>query len=164
MLLLALVCVLSLTVSWRYISINLGLMGEEFELDKVAGPLGEALMPYAILFPPLAFWHFFDSIEREGNPERWRGWLSSYRSFLVFLLLASPIAILAAPGGINPSGCYEMFPREAEFYDACTKPPASDLLLVLVVMPVMAFACISKAITAVLSRVGSGAHGKTRED
>ncbi len=152
MLLLLLVCTLSFGISWRVIMIYAGLAGDDWPLDAFAGPLGEAFRPYFRFFPLLAVWHFFDLIESDSNPSRWRGWFAGYRSFFILLILASPFAVLGAIDGhvlricSNPS-----VSNEFVFWDHCEPSSFVTFLLYLLFAPLVLVACVSKAITSILS-------------
>ena len=158
MALLLLVCTLSFLVSWDFISFNATVMGGEFTLDRFGGPIGEAVLPYAILFPPLAFWHLCDLIEREGYSPPSLLSFSRYRRFVILLLFASPIAVFGAGASFDLTPCSSFAGEPGQFtFVHCNPPTPSAVLLVVLVAPVMALACISKAIAAIHSHLGARA-------
>jgi hypothetical protein len=159
-LLLLLVCALTLLLAWRIITINFSFYGGPAGIDKYAGPMGVSFFAYVMYFPAIAFWHFCDFLERKQGKLPWKGWFSSYRSFLVLLLLASPIAVFAASRGVELTGCYGVFNVPTPTFSPgnfplhiCPGASASVFLLVIFVWPVMALACLSKAATMLLSRL-----------
>jgi hypothetical protein len=157
--LLLLVCTLALVLTWRTIVVVFYLGGTPAEIDRYAGPLAMGLMAYFMFFPALACWHFFDLIESDRRPDRWTGWLSRYRSFARLIVLASPLAILSAVDGVAMTGCGGVFQNSQSSYGfihGCPRPGNWDVLLVLFVGPLVAFACVSKAVTSLLSLKGSG--------
>lgn len=163
--LLLVVQVAALALAWRTMMIYAQIIGDDYGIDKYAGPMGEALLPYIMFFVPLALWHLFDFLESEQRPDRWRGLFSRYRHFAILLLLSSPFAALGVVEGyiLRPCDLPPYEPGQFAFVH-CDRETFTEIVFTLIITPLVGFALVSKALAAILSHVGRAHVGEVRED
>lgn len=157
MALLGLVCSLSALLNWNRVLVMIDLSGTAYRgIEWWIGPAAGGFASYPMFFPPLAFWHLCDFLERDRGPNMWRGWLATYRRFAALLLFLAPLAAVSGSGGIGLTGdggvfCYKHGDFGDFLYHPCLPPGSGDTLMVLIGGPLMILACASKALTALVS-------------
>ncbi len=147
--LLALVCSIALGLHWYRIVVIATAHGWGDTFPDYAGPLSEGFSAYPMFFPALAFWHLCDFVERPRKLGQGGGWFTSYRLFATLLVLAAPVAAVAASDGVWLTGSSGVFCTSSiGDLHGCDGPGTMDTPLVIIVAPLLAIACIGKAIGA----------------
>lgn len=154
MALLLLICTLSLGITWRMVTLSMVYTGRTDLVDH-AGSLSTGFMAYLIFFPAIAFWHLCDFLQA-SEPHQTGGIFTRYRGFAILLLLASPIAAISGAGGIWLTGdggvfCYKPGDFNDLLYHPCVPASPFDIFMVIVVAPIVAYACLSKLSTTIAS-------------
>jgi len=152
--LLLLVCTLAFAITWRMVTLNMTMIGRTDLVDH-AGPLSTGFMAYFIFFPAIAFWHLCDFLQASA-PRQSGGIFTRYRGFAILLLVVSPIAAISGAGGIPLTGdggvfCYKPGDFSDLLYHPCVPASPFDTFMVIVIAPIVAYACQSKLSATIAS-------------
>ena len=125
--------------------------GRSDDFEFIAGPLGENLVLYILVFPIVGFWHALDFLQRGSPKSPVALQLSAYSTFLAVIAVALFLYLLMAAGVLAYNSCEEL---DGAFYFQCIVRPSLFLLIpFLIALGIVLGLCIAKAIIAIKSRV-----------
>lgn len=96
---------IGLTLVWFEVTSLAMLAGDpDHWLESTAGPLGEAFVAYASVFPAVLIWHFSDFLERGRSGNNFVAGLTSHRLLIWALALFSILDCLLDSGWFRHEG------------------------------------------------------------
>lgn len=141
---------LNLAYDWFTTVPRLLEQGIPIDIGYLAEPIGESLIIYAVLFPVVLFWHFWDFVQQGTLVAGFSATLSKYRMFLMAFATASVILLAATLGLFDINSCDAI---KEVMHSACMIIQPDWLAYSFFMTAGIAlFLCVTKAVISIKSR------------